>query len=69
MVLTNAAVCQVISVTEKEAVTVSFKSTSVLNVTHYVSILRDWGNQKRIDAFSSSAYFMPFLILLLFRNY
>ena len=30
---TNAAVCQVISVTEKEAVAVSFKSTSVLNMT------------------------------------
>ena len=46
MVPTNAAVCQVMSVTEKEAVTVSFKSTSGLNMTHYVSILRDWGTKK-----------------------
>ena len=70
MVPTNAAVCQVMSVTEKEAVTVSFKSTSGLNMTHYVSILGDWGDQKRKEAFSFSAHFKPFKkIVLLFRNH
>ena len=69
MVPSNAVVCQVMLVTEEEAATVSFKNTSVLNMTHYVSILRDWGDQKRKEASLSLFIVCFFFKLLLFSNY